>query len=107
MCFHVAPLQSNKPTANFVYNARFTVRSVLSEELDFQAFKTRLATLDKKIEIKHGDPATLAEVEDSVEKMGNFDEEAHLFEHRLQIDDDGINHNSYADEGHAISDQDD
>ena len=76
MCFYVAPLQINNPTANFVYNARSTVRSVLPEELDSQAFKTRLSTLDKSIEIKYGDLATLSEVQEYGEKMGNFDEEA-------------------------------
>ena len=104
MCFYVAPLQSNNPTVNFVYNARSTVRSVLPEELDYQAFKTRLAKLDKIIEIKCGDPVTLAEVEDYGEKMGNFDEEAQPFENRLPIDDNGITHNSYANEGHEIPD---
>ena len=63
MCFYVAPLQSNKTTANFVYNARSTVRSVLPEELDSQDLKTRLATLDKSIEIKCGDTVTLSEVD--------------------------------------------
>ena len=107
MCFYVAPLQINNPTANFVYNARSTVRSVLPEELDSQAFKTRLSTLDKSIEIKYGDLATLSEVQEYGEKMGNFDEEAQKFEHRLPIDDYGITHNSCADKGHAIPDQDD
>ena len=50
---------------------------------------------------------TSAEVEDYSEKMGNFDEEAQPFEHRLTIDDDGITHNRYADEVHTMSDQDD
>ena len=64
ICFHVAPLQSNKPTTNFVYNSISTVRSVLPEELDSQAFKTRLATLDKSIDIKWGDTVTLSKVEE-------------------------------------------
>ena len=107
MCLYVAPLQSNKPTANFVYNARSMVRSVLPEELYSQDFKKRLATLYKSIEIKCGDTASLSEVEEYGKKMGNFDEEAQPFKHRLPIDDGGITHNSYDDEGHAIPDQDD
>ena len=101
------PLQSNKTTENFVYNERSTVRSILPDELDYQDFKTRLATLDNIIEIKCGDPVTLAEVEEYGENMVKFDEEAQLFEHRLLIDDDGITDNSCADERHAMPDQDD
>ena len=48
---------------------------------------------------------TLYEVEEYGEKMENFDEEAHPFEKRLPIDDDGITYNSCTDEGHRISDQ--
>ena len=106
MWFYRSPLQINNPTANFVYNAISTVRSVLPEELDSQYFKTRLSTLDKSIEINFGDPVNLAEVEEYGEKMGNFDEESQPFEHRLPIDDDAITHNSCADEGHAMPDQD-
>ena len=69
MCFYMAPQQSNKPTSNFVYNDRSTVRYILPEELDYQAFNTRIATLDKSIEIKCGDPVTLYEVEEYVDKM--------------------------------------
>ena len=58
------------------------VRSVLPKELDSQAFKARLVTLDKSIEVKCGDPATLAEEEEYGEKIGNFDEESKPFEHR-------------------------
>ena len=64
MCSYVALLQSNKPTENFAYNARSTVRSVLPEELDYKAVKTRLSKLDKTIEINCGDPVTLDEVEE-------------------------------------------
>ena len=103
----MAPLQSNKPTANFIYNARYTICSLLPEELDYQAFKTSLATLYHSIVIKCGDPVTLSEVEEYGKKMGNFDEEAQPFKHRLPIDDGGITHNSYDDEVHAIPDQDD
>ena len=63
MGFYVAPLQRKNPTANFVYNSRSTVNSVLPEELDCQDFKTRFVTLDNIIEIKCGDPVTLSEVE--------------------------------------------
>ena len=94
MCFYVEPLQSNNPTTNFVYNLTSTVCSVLTQSLDSQYFKTRLAILDKIIEIKCGDTVTLVEVEEYGEKMGNFDEESQPFEHRLPIDDDGITHNS-------------
>ena len=107
MCFQVEPLQSNNPTAKFVYNARSTVISILNEELDSQAFKKNLSTLDKRIEIKCGDPATLSEIDEYGENMGNFDVEVQPFEHRLPIDDEGIKNNSCADKGHAIPDQDD
>ena len=63
MWFYMAPLQSNRPTSKFVYNARSAVRSVLPEELDSQSFNKRLATLDKSIEIKCSDSVTLSEVE--------------------------------------------
>ena len=39
--------------------------------------------------------------------MGNFDEEYQPFKHRLPIDDEGITHNSCADEGLTMPDQDD
>ena len=64
MCSYVALLQSNKPTENFAYNARSTVRSVLPEELDYKAVKTRISKLDKAIEINCDDPVTLEEVEE-------------------------------------------
>ena len=72
MFLYVALLKIHNPTANFVYIARSTVPSVLTEELDSQAFKTRLATLYNSIEIKCGDPVTLVEVEEYGEKMENF-----------------------------------
>ena len=37
--------------------------------------------------------------------MVNFDEESQPLKHRLPIDYDGITHNSYVDEGHAMPDQ--
>ena len=80
------------------------VRSVLPEELDSQAFKISLATLDKSIEIKCGDLVILAEVEEYGKNMGNFDEEAQPFEHIPPIEDYGITHNSYTDEVHAMPD---
>ena len=82
MCCYVAPVQRNNPNANFVQNAIALVRSALPKELDSQAFKARLVTLDKSIEVNCGDPATLAEVEEYGDKIGNFDEESKPFEHR-------------------------
>ena len=81
MCFYVALIQRNHTTANFLYNARSALRSVLSEEMDSQAFMKRLSTLYKRIELKCGNPVTLAEVEEYGKNMGNFDEEAQPFEH--------------------------
>ena len=81
MCLYVALIQRNHPTVNFLYNARSTLRSVLSEDLDSQAFKKILSTLYKSIEIKCGNIVTLAEVEEYGDNMGNFDEEVQPFKH--------------------------
>ena len=58
MCLYVALLQSENPTINFVYNSISKVHSVLPEELNSRAFKTKLSTSDNSIELKCGDPVT-------------------------------------------------